>query len=91
MHDEALGVAPLIGFRWDYLMVLITLLVLYLILRKFFFAKIKAFMDNRTSEIQKEYDDADIKLKETEQLRESYKIKVLEIENSRRNIIKNAK
>ena len=91
MHSEELGTAPLVHFGWDYLMILITLLVLYLILRKFFFEKIKAFMDNRRNEIQKEYDDADLKFKESEELREKYEIKVQEIENSRRNIIKNAK
>jgi F-type H+-transporting ATPase subunit b len=84
-------VAPLIGFDWTLLMVLITFGILYFILKKYFFDKVHSFMEAREQKVIDSFDnaaktsaDADAKLAE-------YNAKLEAAEGERREIIKSAK
>ncbi|MDR1271530.1 MAG: F0F1 ATP synthase subunit B [Clostridiales Family XIII bacterium] len=84
-------VAPLIGFDWTLVMVLITFGILYFILKKYFFDKVHSFMEAREQKVIDSFDnaakasaDADAKLAE-------YSAKLEAAEDERREIIKSAK
>ena len=49
----------LIEFNWSSLMILCNVFILYLILRKFFWEKIKKFMDDRAAAVQDAIDAAE--------------------------------
>jgi F-type H+-transporting ATPase subunit b len=89
MHK--IDTSPLISFNWSFVMILITLLALYFILRKFFFGKVKNFMDERSNEIQKTYDAADLAMEETTQLRADYEKKMEDIKIEQAEIFRKAK
>jgi hypothetical protein len=48
----------LIEFNWSSLMILCNVFILYIILRKFFWEKIKKFMDDRAAAVQDAIDEA---------------------------------
>ncbi len=84
-------VTPLIGFNWTLVMVLITFVILYLIVKKFFFEKIHNFMEAREQKVKDQFDNAEAANKlAAEQLAE-YKTQLEGIEAERRRIIKEAK
>ena len=51
--------APLISFNWTLLMQLVTVFVLYIILRKFFFEKVHDFVQKRESTVKEAFDSAE--------------------------------
>ena len=52
--------AGLIEFNWTLLMHLATVLVLFLVVKKFFFEKIHAFMENREQTVRDAFDNAEL-------------------------------
>lgn len=89
--EEGIGVAPLIGFDWNLLMIAITLVVLFFILKKFFFKKVHQFMQNRENEIQGSYDKIDRLNKDAEDNKTKYEKKIVEIETERIEVLRKAK
>jgi F-type H+-transporting ATPase subunit b len=83
--------APLISISWTLVMVLITFLVLYLILRKFFFEKLHNFMQARTQKVTDAFDNADAVTRVAEELLAEYNSKLEEIEGERRDVLREAK
>ncbi len=83
--------APLISFNWTLLMIMITVLVLFLIMKKFFFEKVKNFMDERASGLQGAFDTADLTNKAADARLEEYEKKIAFAEQEGRDIIKSAK
>jgi F-type H+-transporting ATPase subunit b len=80
-----------ISFNWTLLMILVTLLFLFLVLKKFFFEKIKNFMDERAAEVKKTYDDADEAKAAGEEAREKYVAELAMADSERAKIIKEAR
>ncbi len=84
-------VAPIISFNWTLLMLMITVLVLFIILKKAFFDKVKNFMDERTAGLQGAFDSADLANKAAEAKLEEYEKKIAFAEQEGRDIVKAAK
>jgi len=83
--------APLIGFNWTLVMVLVTFLVLYLIVKKLFFEKIHDFMEARAQKVKDQFDNAEAAEKLAEKHLAEYTKKLEDIEIERRNVLKEAK
>ena len=84
-------VAPLISFDWTLGMFVITFIVLYLIMKKFFFEKVRKFMDARTQKVIDQFDSAEAAEKQAEEHLVEYKSKLKSAEIERRNALKDAK
>jgi len=69
----------------------VTVLVLFLILKKFFFEKVQNFIVSREHAIQDAYDNADITNRKADEVLSAYKRKIADIEAESREIIKKAK
>jgi F-type H+-transporting ATPase subunit b len=89
MHE--IEVTPLISFNLTFVMILITLLALFIVLKIFFFDKVKNFMDERTAEVQKTYDEADEAKAAGEEAREKYSAELAKANAERTEIIKEAR
>lgn len=81
----------LIEFNWSALMILCNLFILYIILRKFFWEKIKQFMDDRSNAIKDAIDAADAMNKRADEKMANYSKKLASVEDEGREIIKVAK
>jgi len=84
-------VAPLIGFNWTLVMVLVTFFVLYLILKKFFFEKIHNFMQAREQKVKDQFENAEAMNSLAEKHLSEYKTKIDDIEIERRGVLKEAR
>ena len=84
-------VAPLIGLNWTLVMVLVTFFVLYLILKKFFFEKVREFMQAREQKVKDQFDNAEAANTLAEQHLAEYKDKLENIEIERRGVLKDAR
>lgn len=83
--------AGLIEFNWTLVMIWITVLVLYLILKRFFFEKVRNFMLERESAVRDSFDNAErVNLLAEEKLT-NYNEQIANLEAEGREIIKNAK
>jgi F-type H+-transporting ATPase subunit b len=84
-------VAPLIGFNWTLVMVLVTFAVLYLILKKLFFEKIRNFMQAREQKVKDQFDNADAAEKLAGEHLAEYEGKLEGVEIERRGVLKDAR
>jgi F-type H+-transporting ATPase subunit b len=84
-------VAPLISFNWTLVMILVTFLVLYIIVKKFFFEKIHDFMQAREQKVIDQFDSAEAAEKLAQEHLAEYEDKLEGIEVERRGAIKEAK
>ena len=84
-------VAPLMSFTWTLLMQVTTLLILFLVLRKFFFEKVHKFVEKRQDDVKATYDKAEEITREANRKLEDYEKKIDQIEAEARDIIKDAK
>ncbi|MDR0853398.1 MAG: F0F1 ATP synthase subunit B [Clostridiales Family XIII bacterium] len=84
-------VAPLIGLDWTFLMVLVTFAVLYLILKKYFFEKLRNFMQAREQKVKDQFDNAAAANKQAETLLSEYKTQIADVEAEKREILKEGK
>ena len=84
-------VAPLIGLDWTLIMILATFLVLYLVVKKFFFEKIHNFMQAREQKVKDQFDNADAVEKRAEEHLAEYEAKLDGIEIERHESLKEAK
>jgi F-type H+-transporting ATPase subunit b len=84
-------VAPLVGFNWTLVMVLVTFLVLYIVVKKFFFEKIHDFMEAREQKVKDQFDNAEAAEKLAEEHLAGYKAKMEGVEIERRGVLKDAK
>ena len=83
--------APLIGFDVTLVMNMITVIVLFLILRKFFFKKVHDFIVARQAAVQDSFDNAEATNRKADEKLNAYNNKLADIESEARDIIKNAK
>jgi len=84
-------VAPIIGFDWNLLFSLITFLVLFLILKHFFFEKVHNFMEERSQEVQDTLDNAAQTNADADERLALYNAKLKTADDEGREIIKNAR
>ena len=84
-------IAPLIGFDWTFVMILFTFLVLYFVLKKFFFEKVRTFMLAREQKVKDTFDDADSALRVANERLEKYNGKLADIESEHREVLRKAK
>jgi len=83
--------AELIHIDWTLAMVAVNILILYLILKHFFFEKVHNFMLDRQNAVKDAFDQAErVNLMADDKLTQ-YNKQVANIENEGREIIKNAK
>lgn len=81
----------LIEFNWTLVMQLVTVLVLYLILKRFFFEKVHNFMLDRQNAVKDAFDQADRTNQMADDRLADYKKKISGLEEEGREIIKKAK
>lgn len=81
----------LIELNWTTVMVLINVFILYLILKKYFWEKIKKFMDDRSSAIKDAIDSAEAMNKRADEKMANYSRRIANVEEEGREIIKASK
>jgi len=79
----------LLELNWNLLFSLITVLVLILILRKFFFQKVHDFMVQRELEVEAHLSEAEKTNEEAEKTLAEYQAKLADAEKDKQEIIKN--
>jgi len=87
MHQTA----DLINFNWTLVMMWVTILVLYLVLKKFFFEKVHNFVLSRENAVKDAYDNAEITNRKADEKLLAYNKRIANIESEGREIIKKAK
>ncbi|MEG0829622.1 MAG: F0F1 ATP synthase subunit B [Anaerovoracaceae bacterium] len=81
----------LIEFGWTSVMIVINLVILYLILKRFFFKKIRKFMLDRQDAVKDAFDAAEAINNKADLKMNDYNKKIADVKQESREIIKNAK
>ena len=82
---------PLLALNWNLLFSAITVLVLFLILKKFFFEKVHNFMEERENEVRTQFETAEENNRLAEQKLMDYEERIKNYQSEGREIIKAAK
>lgn len=82
---------PLIGFNWTLLLIWVTVMVLFLILRKFFFEKVYLFMQSRENAVKDAFDSAEAVNRKADEKMQNYDKRIANLEQEGRDILKAAK
>lgn len=83
--------SSLIEFNWTLIMIWVTVIVLFLILKKFFFQKVITFIEERENSIKDAFDGAEAVNRKADEKMENYNRKIADLENRGREIIQAAK
>lgn len=81
----------LIEINWSIIMIWITVIVLFLVLKKFFFEKVKNFMEARSNSIQDAFDSAEAVNRRADEKMQNYTKRIANVEAEGREIIRDAK
>ena len=81
----------LIEINWSIVMIWITVIVLFLVLNKFFFEKVKNFMETRSNSIQDAFDSAEAVNRRADEKMQNYTKRIANVEAEGREIIRDAK
>ena len=90
MHNPDIYTS-LISFNPTLVMVFINVLILYLLMKKFFFEKIRNFMIERENSVKESFDSAELTMKHANDKLEEYNKKIAKVESEGREIIKLSK
>lgn len=82
---------PLINFNWTLLMIWVTVVVLFFILKKNFFEKVHNFIIARENEVSDAFSNADLTNKKADERLEYYNNKLSKSDNEAREIVRIAK
>ena len=82
---------PLLALNWNLLFSAITVLVLFLILKKFFFEKVHNFMEERENEVRTQFETAEENNRLAEQKLMDYEERIKNYQSEGREIIKATK
>ena len=82
---------PLLYVDWNLLFTVITLLVLFFILKHFLFEKVLTFMEERENEIQESFDRAEEVNRQAEEKLEKYEEQLAGVHEESRKLIKAAR
>ena len=81
----------LIEINWSIIMIWITVIVLFLVLKMFFFEKVKNFMETRSNSIQDAFDSAEAVNRRADEKMQNYTKRIANVEAEGREIIRDAK
>ena len=81
----------LIEFNWTSLMIVANLLILYIILKKFFWEKIRKFMKDREDAVRDAFDSAEAMNKRADEKMRNYSARIANVEEEGREIIRQAR
>ena len=81
----------LIEINWSIIMIWITVIVLFLVVKKFFFEKVKNFMETRSNSIQDAFDSAEAVNRRADEKMQNYTKRIANVEAEGREIIRDAK
>ena len=81
----------LMEINWSIIMIWITVIVLFLVLKKFFFEKVKNFMETRSNSIQDAFDSAEAVNRRADEKMQNYTKRIANVEAEGREIIRDAK
>ena len=81
----------LIEINWSIIMIWITVIVLFFVLKKFFFEKVKNFMETRSNSIQDAFDSAEAVNRRADEKMQNYTKRIANVEAEGREIIRDAK
>lgn len=81
----------LIEINWSIIMIWITVIVLFLVLKKFFFEKVKNFMETRSNSIQDAFDSAEAVNRRADEKMQNYTKRIANVEAEGREITRDAK
>lgn len=81
----------LIQFDWSLLFIAVNIIILYLIMKRFFFEKIRNFMQKRQDAIAESFENAEKTNVEANKTKQLYKKQIENIEYEKKEIIKAAK
>ena len=81
----------LIELNWTSLMIVLNLLILNIILKKYFWEKIRKFMQDRQDAIQDAFDSAEAMNKRADEKMRNYSARISNVEEEGREIIRQAK
>lgn len=81
----------LIEFNWTSLMIVANLLILYIILKKYFWEKIRKFMKDREDAVRDAFDSAEAMNKRADEKMRNYSARIANVEEEGREIIRQAR
>lgn len=81
----------LISFDWTFVFILFNMVILYFIMKRYFFEKIRNFMVKRQNDIQDAFDSAEKREKDAIMLKEEYDCEFSQLETKGREVVKEAK
>jgi F-type H+-transporting ATPase subunit b len=81
----------LIEFNWTSLMIVANLLILYIILKKYFWEKIRKFMTDRQDAVRDAFDSAEAMNRRADEKMRNYSERIARAEEEGREIIRQAK
>ena len=81
----------LIEFNWTSLMIVVNLFILYIILKKYFWEKIRKFMQDRENAVRDAFDSAEAMNKRADEKMRNYSARIANVEEEGREIIRQAK
>ena len=83
--------AGIIELNWSFLMILINVAILYFILKRFFWEKVRTFMLDRQAAVQDAFDSAEAINRRADEKMQNYSRRIANVEDESREIIRNAK
>ena len=83
--------AGIIELNWSSLMILINVAILYFILKRFFWEKVRTFMLDRQAAVQDAFDSAEAINRRADEKMQNYSRRIANVEEESREIIRNAK
>ena len=83
--------AGIIELKWSFLMILINVAILYFILKRFFWEKVRTFMLDRQAAVQDAFDSAEAINRRADEKMQNYSRRIANVEEESREIIRNAK
>lgn len=84
-------IQPLLSLNWNLLFSLVTVVVLFIILKVFFFEKVHKFMMDRENAVKSSLEHADHVNKLADEKLQNYESKISNVENEGRQILKAAR
>ena len=82
---------PLLTINWNLLFTAVTIIVLFIILKEFFFEKVHKFMMDRENEIRSSIENADNVNKLADEKLQNYEAKIANVEMESRQMLKAAR
>lgn len=84
-------VQPVLEFNWNLLFTAVTVIVLFLILKHFFFEKVHQFMEDRQNAVRESLEHAEEMNRQAEETLDRYQIQIAGAEDECRRLLKSAR